>query len=244
MAELKELYTRMEKERLAVIDARKGERESRFSRETEYLSSSRMHIADVRKMSDRDFRYMEVLESVFSGAIELISEEKWQTARRTVGMEDIVLCENRYGDVCLTARDPGWFKCAGTDEVTGVKVDELVFCAMPEMEFAGYFTSPEELTQREKRNLTNLVLDPGNEQLARVCSNLSGSNEYAVLPYRNGADGEVCGELVIFRDGHVFDSERGRWFADFKKDHFAPDSMDAARLSVMIALDINYPEVQ
>ena len=153
-------------------------------------------------------------------------------------LDDVILSRDSLGRDCLTVAPMCWFKCRSVNEKYGIDVPELVSCPVPSMEFTGYFTSGEDLSPREKKILAAQVLEPGNEQLERVLSNLDGSQEFVCLPYTFG-EGER-GELVLFRDGHVFDSVPYAWFDRFREEHFVPDSVDADRLAVSIALDANH----
>lgn len=235
----RELYEKMEAERIARDAKRTREAEARNDREREYLSGCKLHLADASAMTEKDFRYMDMLEKVFADAMEYIKPELWRLADPHVDLEDIILSKDLFGRDCLTAPPSRWFKCCSREEKYGFDVPELVSCTMPSTVFAGYFTTAAELNPREMSDLQKVVIDPGNEQLDRVLSNLDGEQEFVTMPYGD-EDGQPDGELVIFRDGHVFDSVPYTWFTRFREAHFAPDSVDADRLAVSIALDINH----
>ena len=69
---------------------------------------------------------------------------------------------------------------------------------MPSTVFAGYFTTAAELNPREMSDLQKVVIDPGNEQLDRVLSNLDGEQEFVTMPYGD-EDGQPDGELHLQR---------------------------------------------
>ena len=238
MAIIRELYEKLEAERVARDQKKAREAELRSGKEKAFLSESKLHLADVRSMTEKDFRYMAVLERAFADALEYVRPERWRKADTNLDLDDVILSRDSLGRDCLTVAPLCWFKCRSEDERYGIQVPELVSCAMPGVEFTGYFTSAADLSLRERRMVKAQVLEPGSEQLERVLANLDGSQEFVCLPYEFG-EGEK-GELVLFRDGHVFDSVPYAWFDRFREDHFAPDAVDADRLAVSIALDANH----